>query len=92
MAVLVLRYRDEEARRQERAVAEGFEDLALRTGQAGPDVRELLEQALERGDVEPRAGSGERNAANGSASGSIDSRASNAQVAGQGPSALPRAD
>jgi transposase-like protein len=55
---LVLRYRGEQTVGRERAVGERGEDLAFDAGEAGADVWQLLEQALERRDVEPRAGVG----------------------------------
>jgi transposase-like protein len=56
--VLVLRYRGEEALRRERAGAEGVEDLVFDAGEAGTDVRKLLQQAFEAVDLDPRAGVG----------------------------------
>jgi hypothetical protein len=56
--ILVLRYRGEEPMRRERAVAKGLEDLAFDTGEAGADVRKLLQQAFEAVDAGPCAGVG----------------------------------
>jgi transposase-like protein len=56
--ILVLRYRGEELMRSDRASAEGVENLAFDAGEAGADVRKLLQEAFEAGDAEPRAGVG----------------------------------
>ena len=56
--ILVLRYRGEQAQGRKRAVAKGLEDLAFDAGEAGADVRKLLQQAFEAVDADPRAGVG----------------------------------
>jgi hypothetical protein len=53
--VLVLRYREEEVAWRQWAVAQSLQDLALDSREAGAHVRQFLQQALEAGDVEPRA-------------------------------------
>lgn len=53
--VLVLRYRGEEPLGRQWAIAQSLEDLPLHAREAGAHVRQLLQQALEAGNVEPGA-------------------------------------